>query len=169
MSDDSTEGVGGLVDEGHAVVVHAEEDVTHRGVLRLLAVAEHEMQAFCQGGTLLELILHCRESPNLVSSHRLLGLLGRAVELPDLLHEDRLVGPAAALLRGGVLQGLALLGVGRGVAHHAAADGHVLGVCSVVVPRQIGDVAGGVYCLQESCNPVDLRLNLITRLQLARA
>ena len=33
-------GVGGLVDEGHAVVVHTVEDVTHRGVLRLLAVAE---------------------------------------------------------------------------------------------------------------------------------
>ena len=128
--DVSTEAVGGLIDEGHAVVVHAVVDVSHRGVLRLLTDAEH------------------LDTGVLVSSHKLLCLFGQTVELLDLLHEDRLVGPAVTLLSGGVSQGLALLGVSNGIAHHTPAYRDILGVSSFIVSPQLGRVAGGLYCLE---------------------
>ena len=87
-----------------------------------------------------------------MSSHPLLRLLGGTVELLDPPHEHGLVCPAVALLGGGVGQGLAPLGVGRGVAHHVPAECHVLGVTSLIVPIKVGHVAGSVYCLQTNKN-----------------
>lgn len=75
----ATEAIRGLIDEGHAVVVHAVEDVGHRGVLLLLAVREH------------------LDAGVLVGRDRLLGGLGLTVTLLDLLHQDRLVSPAGTL------------------------------------------------------------------------
>ena len=57
--------------------------------------------------------------------NQLLRTLGQTVELLDPLHEDRLVGPAVALVSGGVLQSLALLGVTDSIAHHTPAYHHV--------------------------------------------
>ena len=64
----ATKALRGLIDEAHAVVMHAVEDVGNRGVLLFLTVPEH------------------LDAGVLVGRHRLLGWFRQAVHVLDLVH-----------------------------------------------------------------------------------
>ena len=115
------------------MVVHTAVDSLDRGVLRLLALAEH-----------LDALL-------LVFSHQLLGLLALTVELLDPGHGDCVLGPAGALLSAGVGQSDADLALVCGLLHQVPAGCHVLGVCGLVISFQLEHVASSLDCLKVRC------------------
>ena len=127
------------------MVVHAVSHVSHRGVLRLLADAEYGDAGVLSRWNSIYRTYFIQL--NLVGCNQLLRTLGQTVEFLDPLHEDRLVGPAVALVSGGVLQSLALLGVTDSIAHHTPAYHHVGREGGLVVAAQLGGVTGGLYCL----------------------